>query len=135
MAKLTDLGETQVLETYLVGTARPGSGNLYLGLYTDVAEPGETANLASIAELPVASGYARIALADAGWTVTDDLAEQPQKTFTANGGNWGNVTGYFICDAANGNTANLIFVEQFSDGPYSVDDTMTCKVTPAIQAA
>lgn len=135
MAKLVNLGETQLLNTYLKGTTRPGSANLYLGLYTDVAEPGETANLASITELAAANGYARVAMADANWTVTDDLAAQPQQTFTANGANWGNVTGYFICDAANGNTANLLFVEHFSDGPYDILDGMSAKITPAILAA
>lgn len=135
MAKLVDEGEHAVLEVFLGGATRGGTGNLFLGLYTDVAEPGETANLATITELPVANGYDRVPLADGDWTVVDDLATQPQANFTANGGDWGNTTGYFICDAANGNTANLLFVEHFSDGPYDILDGMSCKITPAILAA
>jgi hypothetical protein len=135
MPKLCDEGEHNILEVYLGGAARGGSANLYIGLYTDATEPAETANLATITELAVANGYARIALPDAGWTVTDDTAVQPEKTFTANGDDWGNVAGYFVCDAANGTAGNLIFVESFSDGPYNVLDGVSVKITPAIMAA
>ena len=136
MGKLTDQGEHAVLEVFLGGATRGGTGNLYLGLYTDVAEPAETANLATITELTEgANGYDRIAMIDANWTVTADEAVQPQQSFTANGGDWGNVAGYFITDANTGNVGNLIFVENFSDGPYNILDTMSCKITPTILAA
>jgi hypothetical protein len=91
--------------------------------------------LATITELPVANGYARVSLPDANWTVVADVATHEQQTFTANGGDWGNVTGYFICDAANGNAANLIIVEHFADGPYNCLDGLSILVTPAVQAA
>ena len=136
MAKLVDQGEHAVLEVFLGGATRGGSGNLFLGLYTDAAEPGETANLDTITELPEgANGYDRIAMADANWVVTADEAVHDQANFTANGGDWGNVTGYFITDANTGNSGNLIFVEHFSDGPYDMTDGMSCKITPAILAA
>ena len=131
--KLVNEGETNVLEVYLGGDAR---GPLYLGLYTNTTEPGETATLASgLTELPVALGYARIALADGDWDIWDDLATNLEKIFTAAGGNWGNVYGYFICDVASGVGGNLLWVEHFSDGPYNVLNGILVKVTPAILAA
>ena len=133
MAKLTNEGETHLLNTYLKQDARDP---LYLGLYTDAAEPGESANLATITEVPEgANGYDRIALPDANWTVVDDTATHEQKVFTANGGDWGNVAGYFICDAANGTVGNLAIVEHFSDGPYNVLNGLSVLVAPAIQAS
>ena len=131
--KITDEGEWFLANAALVSAAE--SANLYLGLYTDVAEPGETANLATITELAVANGYARIAMPAANWTIVDDLAEQPQQTFTANGGDWGNVSGYFISDVANGTAGNLIAVENFSDGPYNTLDGLSILVTPKILTA
>jgi hypothetical protein len=136
MAKLCNEGENALLEVFLAGGTRGGSGNLYLGLYTDLTEPGETANLASITELTEgANGYDRIALPDANWTVVDDEATHEEQTFTASGGDWGNVTGYFITDAVNGTSGNLILVEQFSDGPYDTPDGLSILVTPTVMAA
>lgn len=133
MAKICDEGEWFLANAALKSAAE--SANLYLGLYTDVTEPGETANLATITELAEANGYARIALPAANWTITDDLAEQPQQTFTANGGDWGNVSGYFLTDANTGNVGNLIAVENFSDGPYNTPDGISILITPKILTA
>jgi len=135
MAKWCDEGETDVGAVYLKGAAR--GTNLYVGLYTDAAEPAETATLASITELAVANGYARILLGDADWTeqATKGVYENLEKTFTANGGDWGSVYGYFICDVASGTAGNLLAVETFSDGPYTVNDGWSVKVTPKVTVA
>ena len=136
MAKSTDQGRADALNVYFKAASRSGSGNLYLGLYTNTSEPAAGATLASgLTELPVTNGYARIALADADWTISGDLATNLQKTFTASGGDWGDVYGYFICDVASGTSGNLLYVEQFGDGPYNVLDTQTVKVTPAVLAS
>jgi hypothetical protein len=133
MAKLTNEGENNVLNTYLKGVAR---GDLYLGLYTDAAEPAEAITLATISELPEGvNGYDRIALDDGDWAVVDDLATNVQKTFTAAGGDWGNAYGYFICNVITGVVGKVLFVEHFSDGPYNVLNGLSVLVTPAIQAA
>jgi hypothetical protein len=132
MGKLCNEGETNILNVYLAGNAR---GPLYLGLYTNAAEPGETATLSTITEVPVAFSYARIALTNGDWGIWDDLATQLEKVFTAVGGAWGLVYGYFICDVASGVGGNLLWVEHFSDGPYNVLDTISVKVTPKILAA
>lgn len=132
--KVCDEGEWFLANAALVSAAE--SANLYLGLYTDVAEPGETANLSTISELAEgANGYDRIALAAGDWVITDDESEQLQKTFTANGGDWGNVTGYFITDVANGTAGNLIAVENFDDGPYNVLDGLSVLITAKIVTA
>ena len=131
MAKLTAEGENHLLNTYLKAVTR---GTLYLGLYTDVAEPGESALLSTITELPVASGYARIAIANADVTVVGSLATIAQKTFTASGAIWAGVTGWFMTNVASGTYGPLICVESFSDGPRTILDGLTLKITPTFTA-
>ncbi len=130
MAKWCNEGETNVGDIYLRNQAQ--NPNLYLGLYTNITEPAETDTLAQITE-PVGSGYARIALAPADWTESPQgTFANLQKTFTASGGNWGNVYGYFICTVLSGTAGKLIAVEQFIDGPYNVTDGSSVKVTPKV---
>ncbi len=135
MPKLCDEGETFLADAALK-TAAPA--NLYLGLFTDATEPGEAATLATITELAVANGYARIALAKADWTISGTnptLATQPQKTFTCTPVAWGNVYGYFITDGSSGTGGKLIAVETFSDGPYDVPIDGVVKITPKLSWA
>jgi hypothetical protein len=133
MAKWCDEGETSVGNVYLKATAKP---DYYLGLYKNVAEPGEADTMAAITEAQVigVNGYARIQLLDADWTeqATKGVFKNLQKTFTANGGAWGSITGYFITTAAAGVGGKLIAVEHFSDGPYTVNDLWSVLVTPQI---
>jgi len=134
MAKWCDEGETDVGAVYLKQSSR--AAGLYLGLYLDTSEPGETATLASITEIS-GNGYARIQLLDADWTeqATKGEYKNLEKTFTASGGNWGDVYGYFICDVASGTSGNLLAVENFSDGPYTVNDGWSVKVTATVTAS
>lgn len=131
MAKWCNEGETQVGNIYL---KKDTVIDLYLGLYLDATEPAEDATLVSITEVTVANGYARIALTPADWTeqAIKGVFEQVQKTFTANGGNWGDVCGYFLTDVASGTAGKLVSVEDFSDGPYTVNDGWSVKVTPKV---
>jgi hypothetical protein len=132
--KLTDEGENDVAAWYIKNDqSSRGADGLYLGLYTDSTEPLETATLATITELAL-TGYARIQLLDADWTITDDVAENIAKTFTA-GEAWGNIYGYFICNIVSGTAGELIFVEHFSTGPFNVADTKTIEITPKITVA
>ena len=132
--KLTDEGENDVATWYMKNNqSSRGADGLYLGLYTDSTEPLETATLATITELAL-TGYARIQLLDADWTITDDVAENIAKTFTA-GEVWGNIYGYFICNIVSGTAGELIFVEHFSTGPFNVADTKTIEITPKITVA
>jgi hypothetical protein len=130
--KLTNAGEYHLLDTYLKGTTR---GTFYVGLYTDATEPAEDATLGTITELPVTNGYARIALVNGSWTVLGDLGTYIQTTFTASGGDWTNVTGWFLCTVASGIFGPLICVESFSDGARTILNGLTLKVTPTFLAA
>ncbi len=132
--KLITEGSNDLLEWYLknIQTSR-GADELYLGLYTDTTEPAESATLASgIAELAL-SGYTRIQLNDADWTVAAKVATNLLKTFTA-AELWGNIYGYFICNVSTGTAGELIFVEHFTTGPFYVANTKTIDITPKITA-
>lgn len=129
MAKWCDEGETAVGNVFLKAAA---GIDKYLGLYEDAVEPAEDAVLTDLTEQS-GDGYARIQLLDADWTESPQgVFTNLQKTFTANGGNWGDQYGYFICDVASGTVGDLLAVEDFSDGPYTVNDGWSVKVTPVI---
>lgn len=136
MAKWVDAGEHRTLEILFEATAV--DANTYLGIYTDAAEPGETANLPTqsnpITELAVAFNYARQALARGTWVVTLDHADYTQRTFTATGGAWANCYGYFICTSSD-NAGVLLCVEHFTGGPFNVPDGGSIKITPKITCA
>ena len=118
MAKTVDEGETRVLGILFGST--PVDATLYLGLYTDATEPGETDGLADITELE-GDGYARVVLTRGSWVVEDDEASYAQQAFTA-GAVWGEgVYGYFIATTVD-DTGKLLFVEHFADGPYTISN-------------
>ena len=127
MPKLVDQGETWVLQQSL------GSNALYIGLYKDTSEPAEDATLATITECSGA-GYSRLEIAAGDWTISGDTAEASSKTWTA-GEDWGDIYGYFICDVSSGTTGNLLFVEHFSDGPYTVKQNHKVTITPRVTAS
>ena len=132
MAKLCDEGETNLGNDWLKATAQ---SDFYLGLFANSSEPGEAAVMTDITEVhPVGThGYARIQLGDADWTESPvGTFTNLQKTFTAAGANWSSCYGYYITTAATGTAGKLIAVETFSDGPYTVNDTYSVKVTPKI---
>lgn len=128
MPKWVDEGEHRTLD--ILFGAQAVDANVYLGLYTNSTEPLETANLAALSE-PVGYGYGRKTLARGSWVITDDHADFAQQQFTASGGAWGNVYGYFIATSIDG-SGKLLCVEHFSNGPYNVQDGGSVKVTPKI---
>lgn len=108
--------------------------DFYLGLYKDSTEPPETATLATITEVTVAFGYVRIKLEPADWT--EDGAIKGQftnvlKTFTASGGAFGDVTGYFICTTSSGTSGKLWYVEHFNT-VHTITDGLSEQITPTI---
>ena len=131
MAKWVDEGENRVVDI-LFGT-QAVDANTYLGLYTNTTEPAETANLAAITE-PSGGAYGRKTLARGSWTISGDYAQYAQQTFTATGGAWGNVYGYFIATSVDA-TGKLLCVEHFTNGPYNVQDGGSVKITPKITCA
>ena len=103
--------------------------SLELGLFTNVA-PGETITEATLTE-PTGTGYARISLTDASWSVTGDVASYAEQTFTGGAGGWtGSIQGYFI--ATTGTTARALYVEVDASGPYTINENDTYKITPNI---
>lgn len=130
MAKWVDEGETLVGNIFLKKSAVT---DLYLGLYENAVEPGETDTLTELTENAVEYGYARQQIVSANWTESPTgTFTNDQYTFTASGGAWGDQYGYFICDVASGTAGDLVAVETFSDGPYTVNDGWSVKVTPKV---
>jgi hypothetical protein len=132
MAKWCNEGETSVGDVYLGGGAQP---DLYLGLYKNSSEPAEDDVMTDIteAQTPGSNGYNRIQLGDGDWSESPQgVFTNLQKTFTASGGDWGDIYGYFITTAATGTAGKLIAVEHFSDGPYPMNDGFSTKVTPKV---
>lgn len=84
--------------------------NLRLGLLTNLTI-SESTTLGSITE-PTGTGYGRVTLTDANWTVTGDTAAHPQQVFTAGAGGWTpEIQGYFICTQSASGTPRLVHVE------------------------
>ena len=122
-----DEGENNILDAYFKGANRPAAW--YLGLYMNATALAEDATLASISEVS-GNGYARQQLADADWTLTNDHVTGAQQTFTASGGSWSNVYGWFLTDGT-----KLIASEHFAGGPYTIQNGQSIKVTPTITAS
>lgn len=133
MAKWCDEGENRVANILFGATAVDTV--LYMGVYTSpTSEPGETAAINTLTE-PSTGGYARQSLTRGSWTVTGSAASYAQQTFSPSGASWGSVYGYFICTVSSGTAGKLLAVEQFIDGPYSIGDGDTVKITPTITVA
>lgn len=133
MSKWCDEGENRVANILFGATAVDAT--LYMGIYTSpTSEPGEAAVISDLTE-PSGGTYARAALTRGAWTVTGSAASYAQQTFGASGASWGNCYGYFICTVSSGSVGKLLAVEQFSDGPYSIGDGDSIKVTPTITVA
>lgn len=127
-------GEAMVADAIMKRSLTDRDADLELGLFTDAA-PGETITEATITE-PTGTGYARITLTDASWTGTGDTRAYAQQTFTGGAGGWtGDVVGYFIATKSAGGTPRLLFVEIDANGPYTINENDTYKVTPNISVA
>lgn len=128
---LPDEGETFIAEYVLKQTTTDRGTGLELGLFTN-ASVDETITAASLAE-PSGAGYTRKTLTDGSWTVSGDTGSYAQQTFTA-GGDWtGDVRGYFV--ATTGTTPRILAIEVDPNGPYTIKEDDTYKVTPSITVA
>lgn len=105
--------------------------DLELGLFTN-SSPGETITEATLTE-PSGTGYARITLTDANWTGSADARAYAQQTFTGGSGGWtGTVQGYFIATKSSGGTQRILAIEVDTNGPYTINEGDTYKVTPTM---
>jgi hypothetical protein len=126
-----DEGETLIGQVIHQRTHTDRDADLELGLFTNAA-PAETITEATITE-PTGTGYARITLTDASWSVTGGVASYAQQTFTGGAGGWtGSVQGYFIASKSSGGTQRLLYVEVDGNGPYTINENDTYKITPNI---
>ena len=133
MSKWVDAGENRVANILFGSTAVDAT--LYMGIYTSpTTEPGETAVVADLTE-PSTGGYARQTLTRGSWTVSGSAASYAQQTFSASGASWGACYGYFVCTSSAGTAGVLLYVEQFANGPYSIGDGDSVKVTPSVSVA
>ena len=129
-----DEGEALIAQVIHQRIHADRDADLELGLFTNVA-PGETITEATITE-PTGTGYARITLADASWSVVGDTASYAQQTFTGGAGGWtGSVQGYFIATKSGVGTQRLLYVEVDGNGPYTINENDTYKITPNISIA
>jgi len=131
MAKFVDEGINRISDILFGSQAVDAS--LYLGLYTNITEPVAASGLSTMQEHS-GDGYARKTLSRGTWTVSGANASYAEQTFTASGGDWGDCYGYFIATSSDA-SGKLMCVEQFSDGPYSVDDTESVKISPIIRTS
>ena len=130
VAKWHDGGENRVLNILLGAT--PVDGALYLGLYKNATELGESAVLSDLTEVS-GLGYARKALTRGGWVIVDSMASYEIQAFLAQGGDWGNVTGYFLTTSLDGSGV-LLATEHF-DVALNIVDGKGIKIESRITAA
>jgi len=124
-------GEALIADMICKRVLTDRDANLELGLFTNVA-PDETITEATITE-PSGTGYARIDLTDASWTGAADSRAYAQQTFTGGAGGWsGSIQGYFIATKAGGGTQRLVGIEVDGNGPYTINENDTYKITPNV---
>ncbi len=124
-----DEGEKLIAQIIHLRTHGDRAVDMELGLFTNAA-PGEAITEATITE-PTGTGYARITLTDASWSITGAVASYAQQTFTGGAGGWtGSIQGYFI--ASKGSVQRLFYVEVDGNGPYTINENDTYKITPNI---
>lgn len=129
---LPDEGETLNAKLVFPNADVDRGTDLELLLFTNVA-PGETITAATLTE-PTGTGYARINLTDASWSVVGDTASFAQQTFTAGSGGWtGSVQGYAI--VTKGTTPRIVAIEVDGNGPYTFAENDTYDITPNITYA
>ena len=124
-------GETLIAQVIHQRIHADRDATLELGLFTNAAAD-EDLTEATVTE-PTGTGYARIVLTDATWDVTNDVASYAQQTFTGGAGGWtGSIYGYFIASVSSGGTQRLLYMEIDGNGPYTINENDTYKITPQI---
>ncbi len=129
---LPDEGETLVANLVFKNADVDRGTDTELTLFTNVA-PAETITEATLTE-PTGTGFARINLTDASWSVTGDTASFAEQTFTGGAGGWtGSVQGYAI--VTKGTTPRIVAIEVDAAGPFTINENDTYKITPNITVA
>jgi len=125
-------GETLVANLIYPNADVDRGTNLDLVLFTN-ATIDETITEATLTQ-PTGTGYAAISLVDGTWTVVGDTASYAEQTFTAGvGGFTGSIYGYAILTT--GTTPRILDIEVDPNGPYTMNENDTYKITPNITIA
>lgn len=129
---LPNEGETLVANLVFKNADVDRGTNMELMLFTN-GSIDETITEATLTE-PTGTGYARISLVDGTWSVVGDLASYAEQTFTAGAGGWtGSIQGYAI--VTTGTTPRIVAIEVDPNGPYTLNENDTYKITPNITVA
>ena len=130
MPKWNDEGKILLLEIFFKNTS-PLS-NIYMGLFTNSSEPAAGDALALITEPSPSGGYARkVYSRNDDWNMGTNAISGSSETFTASGGDIGNVYGYFLASTED-ESGKLLAVEVFTDGPYYLSSGDYIIITPVI---
>jgi len=104
--------------------------NYYLGLMTNLVNPGVNDQIGSGIIEVTGTDYARILLTrDTDWLVAGPLAESVIKIFNVGPGGWLQCNGFMVCLTASGNDA--IFAQPFPaemQGDYVESDELEVNV-------
>jgi hypothetical protein len=130
VAKWHNEGLNRVLNILLGAQAVDGA--YYLGLYKNVTELAAGAALADLEE-PSGYGYNRITLSRGSWSIVDNAATFAKQTFLADGGDWGDIYGWFLGTTLN-NTGKLLASEHFTT-KLTVKDGKGIKIIPKVQCS
>lgn len=123
--------ETLIGQVVFQRTHVDRDATLKLGLFTN-SSPDETITYATITQ-PTGTGYSEITLTDASWDVTTGVASYALQTFTGGAGGWtGSIQGYYIATVSAGGTRRLLAIEVDGNGPYTINENDTYKITPNI---
>lgn len=93
MSEMSNYLENELIDHVFRNAAYTSPTTVYVALHT--ADPGEAGGN----ELPVANGYARVAVTF-GAPSDGSSTNSGSVSFTASGGNWGTITHFSIQDAA-----------------------------------
>ena len=129
---LPDEGESMIVDQVVKNVTTDRGTDLELLLFTN-SSPGETITEATLTE-PTGTGYARATLTDASWTGSGDTRSYAQQTFTGGSGGWtGSIQGYAI--VSKGTTPRIVTIEVDANGPYTLAEGDTYKITPNLTVA
>ena len=126
---VTNEGKHLLGQLFLERVLTDRDADLELGLFTNVGADA-TLTYSAVTE-PTGTGYARITLTDGSWTGASNVFAYAQQTFTGGAGGWtGTVKGYFVASKSAGGTRRILFLEVDPNGPYTINQNDTYKITP-----
>jgi hypothetical protein len=126
-------GEAFIADYVIMKTQTANRGtDLELGLFNTLSTDDETVTYSGLSKITSNLSANTITLTDGSWTGSADARSYAQQTFTATG-TVTDVRGYYI--ATTGSAKRLLVVERDTDGPFTLNNGDTYKITPTITIA